>query len=529
MGKKLTFERADAQLIWWRFDDEITIGSVLKKDKKCKLPALLKNESERNKHSEQLEALISKKDWNVKHKKPRELPVGIEAFSKDYFDSGQKKLTTNDWKAFVDMTQPDWAADDRAVVVKLIAAVLSSYAMRQILDEESEIEVDPVDEADRRALYVTISDVENGFQGLNWIAESIIVSTAVNDGLFKFCAPRILRSKTANTKILDKANLCIKHCDDYRWPAPYRDTAVLLDGRSFKDKDIKEFASLNPWCTCLFYGKTLKLPFGYRIEMKGTAFGRLESCCWDQEAVHALVAQYVAYLPWMFEGEQPLFPTTWVQVGNLIQRYKDTKRKLDGSEKYKIKMLITSILTFLSFAKSACGIKDDEMQPFQKSIVDLFLPGAFKKEGEKPQVVEKPLDIFEGVLKKVLTAENLKHFYHMPGKRGEVWPTTQRDGTEIWGYIRCYEWQKDGAEEPCLILPRNLLRKTIVEEVAPGVRGFSDVLGALKDENVPYIHKTDNAKIKRAEGETPKSEKALRLRISELPIEENVRKMLMTL
>lgn len=524
MGKGWIHE--DAKLIWWRYDDETTIGSVLKRGKKYKIPALLKNESDRNNHSKQLEKIAKEKDWEIKNKKPQELPLGIETFSEDYFDRCSKVFDKDAFRAFSDMTQPTWEADDRAVVVKVIAAILSSYVMRQILDDESELEVDPMDEVDRHALYVVISDTENSLRGLKWIAESMIVSTSVNDGKFKFCAPIVIQSKTAQAKILDKANLRLKHCS-YQWPAPYRDTAVLLDMRTFKDKDIKGFTSLNPWCTCLLYGKSLKLPSGYRISMKGTAFSRLEPFCWDKQEVHALIAAYAAQVPLLFADEKALFPKTWVQTGNLIQRYIDAKHKLDGAERYKTKVLLASILTFLTFAQTACGIMDDEMQPFRKSIVNLFLPGVFAETPKKRTATEKPLDVFENVLKSALTDANFEHFYRMSGERGEVWPTIQPDGTEIWGYIRHYAWQKDEPQEPCLVLLKTTLRTTIVKEVAPDVQGFSDVLRALSDETAPYIHKTDNAKVKRT-GKDTKSEKALRLRISALPIDENIRKRLMT-
>lgn len=524
MGKEWTYK--DAKLIWWWYDDGITIGSALKRGKKYKLPALLKNESDRNKHSKQLEKIEKEKDWTIQDKGPKDLPVGIEAFSEDYFTAYGKGITfgKETFQAFVEMTQPTWAADERAVVVELIAAILSAYVMRPTLDSESKIEVEAMDEKDIRALYVTISHAENGMLGLRRIAESMIVSTAVDDGRFKFYVPTVIQTRITG-EIIEEANLHLKNCG-YQWPAPYRDTAVLLDVRGFKNKDIEKFASLNPWCTCLLYGKNLKLTSGYQIHMKGMAFSQLKA--WDKQAVHELVEAYVAHVPILFEDEQSLFPRAWVQAGNLIQRYIDTKHKLDGAERYKTKVLLASILSFLNFTQTVCGVTDDEMRPFCKNMVNLLLPGVFKKEPNKQAAIEKPLDVFEEVLKKALTAENFEHFYHMPGKRGEVWPGRQTDGTEIWGYIRNYAWQKGEPEEPCLVLLQEALRETIAKEVAPDVQGFSDVLRALSKETVPYIHKTDNAKVKRTEKDTAKSEKALRLRISALPIDENIRKRLLT-
>lgn len=332
MGKDRT--SMDASLFWWWYDDKVTIGSTVKRGKKYHIPALLKNESDYNKHTKQLEELEAKKSWKIEKKKPKELPIGIESFSADYFERYDKweTFSKNAFQAFVEMTQPTWAAEERCAVVELVAAILSSYVMNQILDEESEIEVDPIDKADLRALYVTISNVENGMLGVRRLVDSMIVSTAVDKKPFKLHAPTIIQTK-AEGKIIDEANLHLKHCD-YNWPVPYRDTAVLLDARAFKNKDIEEFANLNPWCTCLLYGKKIKLSAGYQISLKGTAFSRLEST-WNQQVIYELVKAYVAHVPLLFEDEQSLFPRAWVQAGNLIQRYIDARHKLNGAERFK--------------------------------------------------------------------------------------------------------------------------------------------------------------------------------------------------
>ncbi len=161
MGKEWTYK--NAKLIWWWYDDEITIGSALKWGKKYKLPVLLKNESDRNKHSKQLEKMEKEKDWTIQDKGPKDLPVGIEAFSEDYFTAYGKGITfgKETFQAFVEMTQPTWAADERAAVVELIAAILSAYVMRPALDSESKIEVEAMDEKDtaksEKALRLRIS------------------------------------------------------------------------------------------------------------------------------------------------------------------------------------------------------------------------------------------------------------------------------------------------------------------------------------------------------------------------------------
>lgn len=183
----------------------------------------------------------------------------------------------------------------------------------------------------------------------------------------------------------------------------------------------------------------------------------------------------------------------------------------------------------MDFTQKVCGIADHEMQPFSESIVDLLLPGVFKKEPKRQPATEDPLNVFEDVLNKALTDETVGHFYRMSGKRGEIWPFTHPDGTEIWGYIRNYAWKKDESEEPCLVLLQKTLLKTIAKEVAPDLQGFSDVLRALRKKEVPYIHKTDNAKVRRPREEEGKSKKAFRLRISTLPIDENIKKRLLTL
>ena len=162
-------------------------------------------------------------------------------------------------------------------------------------------------------------------------------------------------------------------------------------------------------------------------------------------------------------------------------------------------------------------------------MLDVLLPGCLIEklaDTSSPQF-RSPRETFDKLLQELLAMENLEHICPLPDKNGTIWPLETAPDIPIWGYIKLYRWQKSDLEKSaCLVLPREQLLQT-VKYLAPDTDSFADVLASFQKEKPTYIHTTMNAKIKH-EGEgraVPRT--AYRLKIAELPIDENIKNRLL--
>lgn len=314
----------------------------------------------------------------------------------------------------------------------------------------------------------------------------------------------------------------------YKWPAPYRDTSVLIDARAVKTKDIEQLARLNRWCSYIIYSdkKHQKKTdiFGYGEDIKGDMLTNI-STEWEGEIVHRMMTAYVRQIPALTNKKK--LTDLWLQSGTYLRNHlnKTTSSKMKEAEKFKRHMEITAWITLLEFFQKNCEVSSQTVEDFKVSLLEVLLPGCTLQKADNtpiPQAARSPQNEFEDMLRKLLTQENLERFFPLPDKHGVVWLDRTLDSDmAIWGYIKYYAWSEGEAKIPCLVLLREQLLST-VDELGLRRSSFSDVLTAFQNKKPSYMHETLNAKVRKKQGERATSITAYRLKISELPIEQSI-------
>lgn len=535
-------KKRKGKLLYWYYDDKHTVGYLLAiKDSKgkirCSEPTLSTTEDIENKIDE------VKKKLRAKEKKALDLPVGTE-YLRSTFSSQRKSLEMlfhsspdtspdiSDFAEFRKLTLEDGSQTERLSVLKIICVILSSYMIRPMLDIPEILETYRLDKKELRAFHVNISKGENAFYTLKQICQSMIVCTsAKKDDRFQLTAPTII-SPDAEQPILELAHLDISGCKEYHWPAPYCDTSVLLDGRNLKAKDMIEFAKINPWCSCIIYGKKQSEPniFGYGEDIKGEVLVDILSDI-DTDAIRQLVKAYAISTPNLSRDKSEELIKIWMQSGLYLERYLNAHKsvKLKDSGKFKYRIEVTALLSFLNFVQENCSLPGEDMANFRDSLLDVLLPGCLMEKPTDTASLQSRslLEIFDWVLQKILIEENLKYIVPLPDKYSAVWPLETEHGDPIWGYIKFYEWQKnDLGKSACLVFPRKQLLQAVKCSV-PNADAFIDVLASFQKEKPAYMHPTMNAKIKYNGEDKSASRTAYRLYIAELPIDENIKSRLL--
>ena len=203
--------------------------------------------------------------------------------------------------------------------------------------------------------------------------------------------------------------------------------------------------------------------------------------------------------------------------------------KWKDSVKFKYRVEVTALLSFLNYVQENCAVPDSDMADFRDSLLDILLPGCLteKLTGTTSPQAHSAQEIFDGVLQKILTEENLKHIYPLPDKNGVIWPSETVQDIPIWGYIKYYQWQKKDLEKSaCLVFPREQLFQA-VKCLALDTDAFTEVLASFQKEKPLYMHTTMNAKIKHRGEEKAVPRTAYRLKIAELPIDESIKEKLL--
>ena len=160
------------------------------------------------------------------------------------------------------------------------------------------------------------------------------------------------------------------------------------------------------------------------------------------------------------------------------------------------------------------------MQNLKRELLTALLPGCCpSKSEEEVQVIHFPA--FDEILRELISPENMNHFYPIT-KKGQVHPTQQPDGTEIWGYVRKYRDEESNKKKINIAFFRDVLIK-IVEEKYPQCGNFGEVLAVIRKRNPAYLHKTPNIKCRTAKGEEQRTILACRLILDELPISDEVK------
>lgn len=91
--------------------------------------------------------------------------------------------------------------------------------------------------------------------------------------------------------------------------------------------------------------------------------------------------------------------------------------------------------------------------------------------------------------------------------------------------MKFFDWGDEDEKTPCLILFEEQL-VSLNQEFGLCDPHFKDVLSKLRKEDIAYVHGSKNYKFKRLGDTEYQQPPALRLKISELPIDEDMRQAL---
>ena len=540
MGKEAKEKKARGKkkydFVYWKYDGG-QIGSFLTEEYDpimpsldCKRTDFFKKEMKPNKHNKILmEELAQSKKIKIRDCVQLKLPID----GTSYLSKGKKKTKLDIdecYKEFAKMFSPEKGPKAQVFIVKLLAVVLSSYFIRNALRQKDVLNMYPLLNASA-ALCAAIRNCgsDDAIYALRILCHSLMVSTTKKEnGEFKIKAPTVLPVK-GKQKLLNNAWIRPRKIEtDFKWPAPYRDTAVMLDGRFFQKSDINNFLFINPWCTAVIYAKKLEHT-RLCVELDGKNMLEQLKVDWNIDAVNKLIAEYIPFINNTFDkrshandSQDRSYADIWGEAGEYLTNYMITKKgeEIGYAERFKQRILLSALLSFVDFISSSCNISPDDVQNLKRELLTALLPGCCpSKSEEEVQVIHFPA--FDEILRELISPENMNHFYPIT-KKGQVHPTQQPDGTEIWGYVRKYRDEESNKKKINIAFFRDVLIK-IVEEKYPQCGNFGEVLAVIRKRNPAYLHKTPNIKCRTVKGEEQRTILACRLILDELPISDEVK------
>ena len=519
--------------VYWRYDGG-QVGSLLlwkyvmpKED--CKCPDFFKNGIKPNKNNKKIKALAKREKIKIRNYEPLDLPTGITDFC---VENKKKKWSdlSECYKEFTKMLSPDKGAKTQIFITKLLAVVLSSYFIRMALQQKDIRNTYPISN-NYTALYAIIKKTkyDDDAYNLRALCRSFIVSTTKREtDKFKIKAPILLPVK-GEKRILDAAWLRPKRFkDDYKWPAPYRDMTVMLDGRFFNNSDMNKFLSINPWCTAIILADKVELT-RFCIKLDGKNILNQMEINWNIDAVNKLIREYIPFIYNTFDkrshandAQDRSYADIWGEAGEYLTNYMITKKEgeIGYAERFKQRILLSALISFVDFLYCSCSISLDEARELKRELLTALLPGCCPPKSEQEvQVIQFPA--FDEILRELISPENMNHFYPII-KRGQVHPTELSDGTEVWGYVRRYKDEKSQEKEINIAFFGDTLIK-IVEEKYPQCGYFGNVLTCVKKSKPAYLHDTYNIRCRTAEGKKQDTISGYRLILDKLPVSEEVK------
>ncbi|WP_297241880.1 hypothetical protein [uncultured Flavonifractor sp.] len=529
-------EKGKYDFLYWKYDGG-QVGSLLVLDYSlprldCRCPDFFKNGMKPNKHSKEIKDLERRNKIKVDDRIREDLPVGASSYFKEYEKKKNRPDINKCYKEFMKMFSSEKGTKAQMFIAKLLAVVLSSYFIGGALQKKSVVNTYPLPNISA-ALYAVVrkhgSDEEP--YTLRQLCRSLMVSTTSRKNKkFKVKAPTVL-PVNGKQSILDEAWLRPrKYKGDYKWPAPYRDMAVMLDGRFFRRSDINDFLSLNPWCTAVIYtNKFEHTRFGVKLDGKDV-LDQLD-IDWDIDAVNRLIARYIPYIYSTFDTRSSVnfmqlhpYVEVWAEAGIYLNKYMNNRPKTEGrmgySERFKQRILLSALISFVDFLHRYCDISLSDACDLKRELLEALLPGCCPPKPEEGlQVIQYPS--FDEIVKELISLENQKHFYPITEK-GQVYPTELPDGTDIWGYVKLYK-DKESDEKKINI---SFFQETLihlVQEKYPQYGYFGKTLTNIRKEKTVYLHKTPSIKCRTVEGGKQESIPGCRLILDELPVSTEVK------
>ena len=324
--------------VYWKYDGG-QIGSCLTKKYKgikhfwdCKSPFLFKKKIKPNKHSKEIEKLAKREKGRIRDC----VKLNLSIVATDYLSKSKKKKSDMDkcYEEFAKMFSPEKGQKAQMFIAKLLAVVLSSYFIRDAFNQETVFNMYPLSSTSA-AFCVLIRNrmSDDAVYTLRKLCHSMMVSTVdKKNGEFKIKAPTAL-PVDGKRELLADAWLRPKRLKtDFKWPAPYRDMAVMLDGRFFKKSDMKNFLLINPWCTAVIYNSKIEHTH-LCIKLNGNDVLDQMEINWHTDAVNKLITNYIPFVQGAFEkyshkgaAQIRSYTDIWNEAGGYLNNYITTKK-----------------------------------------------------------------------------------------------------------------------------------------------------------------------------------------------------------
>ena len=522
--KKYTF-------VYWQYDGKQMGSFLIQKydsvfimDSRC--PKYFKKEVRPNKNNEEIKKLAQHEKVKIKKCEQLELPIGVS----HYLSTHKKKQVDISYcyEEFIKMFSSEKGTKPRTFIAKLLAVILSSYFIRGALEQKIVQNMYPISNGST-ALCAMIRKRGSDDEAyrLRQLCSSFMVSTTEKKSdEFKIKAPTALPVE-GEEKILKGAWLRPrKFKGDFKWPAPYQDTAVMLDGRFFGKADMKDFLSINPWCTAIIYGNKVEHT-RLCVELNGKDVLDQLEIDWNTDAVNNLIAEYIPFVYNSFidcTGKtQRCYEDIWRETGAYLDNYMGNRSKAEGkialTERFKQRILLSALISFSDFLYRFCGISQNDAKSLKQELLTALLPGCCSLKHEEAQVNCFPP--FEEIIKELMSTKNMGHFYPIT-KTGQVYLRKLPDGTGIWGYVKLYKDNKRNEKKINVSFFQDTLIR-IVQEKYPQCGNFGEVLIDIRKRKPAYLHETPNIKCRTVEDGEQNTISGCRLILDELPISEETK------
>lgn len=404
-------------------------------------------------------------------------------------------------------------------VMQLFSLILAGYTSELFLEFENSPTLfcsrAPVVLVERHK-----TDFTGGFEHLANIVRCLIVDTS-SDGKLRHHNPAVLPDKFFSETIEECSYIKVKGDKSKRkFPAQYRNTAVLIHNDFFKKSDIENFVHRNPWASIFLFNKknTEKHTASINLNMN---LMNLSARNWDTIEsikacirIHDLMKYFVYWLSEVYLREDiSVRVRYWIRFGiNAVQRYnyahvKTRERIVQGSEKRFMWIQTASLRLFLDFCFEE-GVIDENMQEeLWNRWCNSLMPGSRdeevyeqdqeKQRQEKENERNEVFEMYEKLLKQFIETASDDMFGHRK-KYAKTYDTSvyYRDRPSI-----LFGEYKPEEKKPfnCLIILKDDLTQFSNEKNS----AFIEIIKTMwsKDyatvEYRPYIHTNNNFSIRR--------------------------------
>lgn len=517
----------ETDFFFWRYDDGSEAAVAIDCESEEEVYARVFDDKDARKdYQKQLKAQNKRKGMDFEKNKVK-LKSGL-----DYVESAtgdRKKITIAAKPHLLQMLEAcGQDLEARAQMVQLFSTLLAGYFFSFLAKKN----LFPIDEPVMEYAPVVTCRLRDG---VNDLLRDVVFSLCIETcgdlsegyGELVYTQPCCLPTRATDKKMLDCAYIELgctkKKIFPSRYPAQYRETGVFVDTRFFTATDLLHFQKRNCWAAMVLYGAKDQALLTDPIRLDSAVlaqYGYQDS--WSKERVRALVRFFVWWLLGRFEEKETR--TDYEQKLHSYSQIIDQHNKKRGSlkiRKLKRVWLETQLLAleeFCTFATEAGCWTTEEGAELLAGWKHLLLPecGLYPKvlvpigtPGRPVLPEQDSQELFETVLKSMLSEENWPHFICVPPKT--IFEVRVGD-TEIWGYIRDYQDKKAHEHIPTLQIHETVFRE-VAKRFSPVTCNWDEIIKHLRDAKPAYLHPSKTA---RMPGVTQGAERTLILKIDQM-------------